>query len=91
MKLVRCWACNALIGEVRAEAHHGAGQEISDLTVQLCIICHDTVDRLDARIPQVFSEFSYVALPKDRKLPIVLAQGCTAMVLYLRTTSTGTY
>ena len=72
MKLLRCWACNAVTANVRMEAHHIGGKDVSDVTVQLCVICHDLVDRLDARVPEVFSEFSFLSLPKDRRLRLFL-------------------
>jgi hypothetical protein len=72
LKLLRCWACNALIAEPRMELHHVAGKEVSDVTLPLCILCHDLVDRLDARAPGVFAELACLRLPQDRRLRLFL-------------------
>jgi len=67
-KYSRCWVCDSLILKKREENHHIIGKEYSEDKTQLCILCHDLVDRMPLDNIDVFQEFLVNTLKELKEL-----------------------
>ena len=68
-KYTHCWVCNSLILKSRIEKHHILGGKNSEETTDLCVICHDLVDRMPLENIEVFQEFLTNTLKEMERLP----------------------
>ena len=63
METERCFACDSLAMKSeskyysRIEYHHVFGRTNSELTLPLCVLCHDLIDRLSLNDINVFVEY----------------------------------
>jgi len=55
-KFDRCYCCDTLILKSRVECHHIFGKS-SNETINVCVICHDLIDRVKFDDLDVFDEY----------------------------------
>lgn len=68
-KYERCWICDSLILKTRIENNHIVGEEYSQQTTPICILCHDIIDRMSLENIDIFQEFLVNTLEEMKKLP----------------------
>ena len=67
-KFKRCWCCGNLFRSTRIEKHHILGKEFPYIK-ELCVLCHDIVDRTNLKDLVLETEYPFAALNEIERYP----------------------